>query len=87
MHSSKFKCVFDVHACFLYLLYVRDVVGMSWDAEVLYLFIDAFLLICIARKCHFWLYRSCSSFKFKPWTSGEFGSLEPEMYLPHCFCN
>jgi hypothetical protein len=40
-----FKCDFSVHAGFLDLFLVRDVVGMSWGAEVLCLYIYAFLII------------------------------------------
>jgi hypothetical protein len=45
MHSSNFNFDFDVHASFLDLFKVRDVVGVSLVAKVLQLFIYAFLII------------------------------------------
>jgi hypothetical protein len=48
----------------------RVVVGLCLDARALLLFIYAFPLIQIARKCYTCIYRFCSSFSIQLESNG-----------------
>ena len=62
MHSSSFKYICGEPMGVLILFRVRVAVGLLLDAGALLLFIYAFPLIQLARKCYFCIYRFCSSF-------------------------
>jgi hypothetical protein len=50
MLSSRSKIAFDVFVGFLALFYIRDGVGESFDPEVAYLFLYAFISFVVARN-------------------------------------
>jgi hypothetical protein len=62
MHSSSFKYICGEPMGVLILFRVSVAVGLLLDAGAFYLFIYAFPLIEMARKCYSCIYKFCSSF-------------------------